>query len=79
MSGQHNTIGVRAWSGLVSLHFSTGGLSRRKWSPRPTMTIIVAIDGPPDQVWQTMTATDGLTLPQVVSLYFSMLHAINVS
>ena len=32
------------------------------------MAIFVAIDGPPDQVWQTMTATDGPALPQVVPL-----------
>ena len=34
------------------------------------MAIFVAVDGPPDQVWQTMTATDGPALPQVVPLYF---------
>ena len=32
------------------------------------MAIFVAIDVPPDQIWQTMTATDGTALPQVVSL-----------
>ena len=45
-------------------------LSRRKWSPQPSTEIFVAIDGPPDQVWQIMTATDGLALPQVVPLVF---------
>ena len=58
-------------------------LSRCNWSPAttgppgPSAAIFVAIDGPPDQVWQTMTATDGPALPQVVPLYLSMLHAIN--
>ena len=52
----------------------------RKWSSEPPTAIFVAIDGTPiDQVWQTMTATDGPTLPQVAPLYFSMLHAINDS
>ena len=38
--------------------------------PRPYTAIFAAIDGPPDQIWQTMTTTDGLALPQVVPFVF---------
>ena len=44
-------------------------LSRLKWPPR-TIHGNFAVDGPPDQVRQTMTATDGPALPQVVPLVF---------
>ena len=41
------------------------------------MTTFVSVDGPLDQVWQTMAATDGLALLQTVPLVFSVLHRIN--
>ena len=34
---------------------------------------------PLDQVWETMAATGGPALPEVVPLYFSPLHVINAS
>ena len=41
-----------------------------KWSPRPTMAIFFAVNGPPGPI---MAATDDPPFPQVVPYYFSIL------
>ena len=73
-SGSHHKL-YRLWYGVYIIY----GLSRRKWSPATTgpPDHLRQLYDPPDQVWQTLTATDGPALPQVVPLYSAMLHAIN--
>ena len=45
-------------------------VTSRNWSPEHLDTNFVAIGGPPDQVWQTVVATDSPALPQVVPYTF---------
>ena len=63
-------IGVGAYGKVYEVEYC--GTCHAASGPLPQLV-------PPDQVWQTMTATDGPALPQVVPLYLSMLHAINDS
>ena len=63
-----------------SLVYGTVTVPRHNRSSQTIYGNFAGIDGPPDQVWQTMTATDGQALPQVVPLVsFNAIHTINDS
>ena len=68
--------------GCVHAYMCVCVLSHRRWSIAITgsldtcMTFFVGVDGPLNQVWQTVAVRGDPVMPQMI-LYISLLHAIN--